>query len=88
MRRMCCVVVSPADSNAQLVVVISATGEAPRLVSKYRPFVPQVRAPAAAAAVLLLLLLLLLLLGTECVGGRVWFRGAIECACMCKSVVE
>jgi hypothetical protein len=33
---------APADADAQLVVVISATGEAPRLVSKYRPFVPQV----------------------------------------------
>ncbi|KAF8059377.1 hypothetical protein HT031_005182 [Scenedesmus sp. PABB004] len=36
---VCCAV---TDANAQLVVVCSATGEAARLVSKYRPYVPQV----------------------------------------------
>eukprot|EP00878_Enallax_costatus_P018990 GHUV01020018.1.p1 GENE.GHUV01020018.1~~GHUV01020018.1.p1 ORF type:complete len:421 (+),score=89.48 GHUV01020018.1:770-2032(+) len=30
------------DADAQLIVVMSATGGAPRLISKYRPFVPQV----------------------------------------------
>eukprot|EP00775_Hariotina_reticulata_P004018 gene4018-4268_t len=38
----CAVCQSVTDANAQLVVVISATGESPRLISKYRPFVPQV----------------------------------------------
>ncbi|WIA36024.1 hypothetical protein OEZ86_007385 [Tetradesmus obliquus] len=33
---------SVTDANAQLVVVLSATGQAPRLIAKYRPFVPQV----------------------------------------------
>ncbi|KAF6260137.1 hypothetical protein COO60DRAFT_923680 [Scenedesmus sp. NREL 46B-D3] len=33
---------SVTDANAQLVVVLSATGQAPRLITKYRPFVPQV----------------------------------------------
>lgn len=31
-----------SDSNVALIVTISATGEAPRLVGKYRPPVPQV----------------------------------------------
>lgn len=31
------------DTNAQLVVVISSTGYAARMVSKYRPAVPQVQ---------------------------------------------
>lgn len=36
------VCIAVTDADAQLIVVMSATGGAPRLISKYRPFVPQV----------------------------------------------
>jgi pyruvate kinase len=44
---------SVTDANAQLVVVLSATGQAPRLIAKYRPFVPQVGCVAVTVKVLL-----------------------------------